>query len=243
MKPGEQQLRDEIALREASLADARREFDAGELSEAEVAAIEVRERAALERAHALLAALSDASPRRLRRRRKWLLVAGIVCLLLAAVVLLLVSLSPRQPDQSATGGLSLSNQQKVTVLLRDGEADIANGDVVGALSAYQQVLAIDPKNVPALTQTGWLDFSAGSSDTNPALVRLGITDLRKAIADAPRNPAPRLYYAIVADSTPGNQKLAKAQFEVFLRLKPSAAQLAIARPFLKQLAIVVPSSS
>ncbi len=243
MKPGEQQLRDEIVLREASLADARREFDAGELSEADVTAIEVRERAALERARASLATLTDASPRRPRRRRKWLLVTGIVCLLLAAVASLWISLSPRQSGSSITGGLSLSKQQKVTVLLREGEADIANGNVIAALSAYQQVLAIDPKNVPALTQTGWLDFSAGSSDANPTLVHLGITDLRKAITDAPRNAAPRLYYAIVADSTPGNQKLAKAQFEVFLRLKPSAALLAIARPFLKQLDIVVPSSS
>ncbi len=158
MKPGEQQLRDEIVLREASLADARREFDAGELSEADVTAIEVRERAALERAHASLATLTDASPRRPRRRRKWLLVTGIVCLLLAAVASLWISLSPRQSGSSITGGLSLSKQQKVTVLLREGEADIANGNVIAALSAYQQVLAIDPKNVPRphSKRGGWI---------------------------------------------------------------------------------------
>jgi hypothetical protein len=59
--------------------------------------------------------------------------------------------------------------------------------------------------------------------------------LRKAIALAPKEAAPRLYYGIVADSTPGNQALAKSEFEVFLALKPSAGQLAIAKPFLAKL--------
>jgi len=49
--------------------------------------------------------------------------------------------------------------------------------------------------------------------------------------------APRLYYAIVADATPGNQALAKSQFEVFLDLKPSPGQLAVARPFLVKLGL------
>jgi hypothetical protein len=43
-------LRDEIALREASLVDARRELAAGELSVTDYAAIESREQVALEQA-------------------------------------------------------------------------------------------------------------------------------------------------------------------------------------------------
>jgi len=50
----------------------------------------------------------------------------------------------------------------------------------------------------------------------------------------------RLYFAIVADSTPGNQHVAKTEFEEFLKLKPSVGQLAIARPFLKKLGIKIP---
>jgi tetratricopeptide (TPR) repeat protein len=111
---------------------------------------------------------------------------------------------------------------------------------VTALSAYEQVLKLDDTNVPALTQTGWLDFSAGSSDQDVAAINLGIKDLRRAVALAPRNPAPRLYYAIVADSTPGNRALAKKEFEIFLALKPSRAQLLVAAPLLKKLGL--PSS-
>lgn len=239
MNKSEQQLRDEIALREASLADARRELAAGELSESEAAAIEGRERTALETAHEELLALGSKSTKQktVRRRRRWLLLSALGCFLVAAVVLLWSSISPRQAGNSITGSVSLGKAQQVTQLLTEAQDDVANGNVVAALSAYQQVLALRPKNVAALTETGWLDFSAGSSSTNPALVTLGLTDLRKAIAYGPRDAAPRLYYAIVADSTPNNAALAKKEFRAFLALNPSRGQLAIARPFLKALGL------
>lgn len=239
MNRNEQQLRDEIALREASLADASKELVAGELSESEAAAIERRERAALDKAHEELVALGPATTKQksVRRRRRWLLLSALGCFFAAAVVLLWSSLSPRQAGNSITGSVSLGQAQQVTQLLTEAEADVANGNVVAALSAYQQVLALRPKNVTAFTETGWLDFSAGSSNTNPALVKLGVDDLRKAIKYGPRNAAPRLYYAIVAASTPGNTALAKKEFRVFLALHPSTGQLQIARPFLKALGL------
>jgi hypothetical protein len=239
MNKSEQQIRDEIALREASLADARRELAAGELSVIEASAIERREGAALEKAHRELAALGPARTQRraVRRRRRWLLLSALGCFLVAAVVLLWSSLSPRQPGNSITGNVSLGHAQEITRLLTEAQADLADGNVATALSAYQQVLDLSPKNVAALTETGWLEFSAGSSTTNPALVTLGVKDLRKAITYGPRSAAPRLYYAIVADSTPGNSALAKKEFHVFLALHPSRGQLAIARPFLEELGI------
>ncbi|HEY1223286.1 MAG TPA: hypothetical protein VGE75_07310, partial [Acidimicrobiales bacterium] len=152
-------------------------------------------------------------------------------------VILWSAVSPRQAGNSATGDLALSNAQKVQQYLGEAEADIANGNAVTALDAYREVLVLDPKNVPALTQVGWLEFSAGSSKQDLKVMRLGVNDLREAIALAPRSPAPRLYYGIVADSTPGNQALAKSEFEVFLALRPSQGQLAIARPFLAKLGL------
>jgi cytochrome c-type biogenesis protein CcmH/NrfG len=237
MKRTEQQIRDEITLREASLADARRELAAGELSRLQAATIEAREELALRRAYEELGEATDENTRKrpARRRRPWILLAGLGCFLVAVIVVMYSSLSVRQAGNSVTGNLSLGKSQQVTQLLSEAEADVANGNVVAALSAYQEVLVLSPKNVAALTQTGWLDFSAGSSNTNPKLVSIGIKNLRKAITYAPRDPAPRLYYAIVADSTPGNTALAKSEFKVFLALKPSSAQLAIARPFLLQL--------
>jgi tetratricopeptide (TPR) repeat protein len=238
MSRSEQQIRDEIALREASLADARRELEAGELSKVEAATIEAREDIALRNAREELSrATSDSARRPARSRRRWLLLVGLACLLTAAVILLWSSLSARQAGNSITGSVSLGRAQQITQLLSEAESDVANGNDATALSAYEQVLALSPKNVSALTESGWLDFSAGSENTNPTLVALGIKDLRKAIAAAPRNPAPRLYYGIVAYSTPGNKALAKSEFSVFLDLHPSKGQLASAKYFLKKLGL------
>ncbi|MFY9783212.1 MAG: hypothetical protein WAK12_06735 [Acidimicrobiales bacterium] len=237
MKRSAQQLIDEIALREASLADARRELAAGELTAIEAATIEARETTALGRAREELSGLSGEVGRRrpTRRRRTSLLLISLACFLVAIIVILWFSLALRQAGNSVTGNVSLGPSQEITQLLTEAQADIANGSVVTALSAYQEILSLDPKNVTALTQSGWLDFSAGSSDTDPTLVALGIKDLREAIDYSPNYCAARLYYAIVADSTPGNEAFAKSQFRIFLALNPSKGQLAIARPFLIQL--------
>jgi cytochrome c-type biogenesis protein CcmH/NrfG len=237
MKRTVHQLMDEIALREASLADAQRELAAGELTVLQAATIEARESLALTKARDELRELEAHGGRSTssRRRRRWLLVVGLLCFLVAIVVVLWHSLELRQAGNSVTGSVSLGSQQEVTQLLTEAQADIANGSVVTALAAYREVLSYDPRNVTALTQSGWLDFSAGSSDTDPTLVALGIKDLREAIAYAPRDTAARLYYAIVADSTPGNEALAKSEFKIFLALGPSKGQLAVAAPFLKQL--------
>jgi len=233
-------LLNEIGLREASLRDARRELESEEMSPAQFEAIEARELGALEAAHRRLLELEATSgattPSSRVRKKRWLVV-GLCCVALAVGVILWSAVSPRQAGNSATGDLTLSRAQKVQQFLNEAEADIANGNAATALDAYREVLALDPKNVPALTQVGWLEFSAGSSRQDLTVMRAGVNDLRQAIALEPRQPAPRLYYAIVADSTPGNQPLAKSEFEVFLALRPSAGQLAIARPFLVKLGL------
>jgi len=231
------EIDDELALREASLADARREFAAGELSAATLAAIEAREGAAIaalvERATAIPEPEVSAHDRptvRVRRRR-WLVVAALA-FASALAVILWSAIGPRQAGTSITGSITLGHSAQITQLLTEAEVDVANQNDVAALAAYAQVLALDPRNVVAITQTGWLDFSAGSSAKDARLVSYATSLLRRAITLAPRDPGARLYYAIAASDTPGNAALAKAQFGVFLALHPSAAQRAVAAPYL-----------
>ena len=235
------QLRDEIALREASLADAAHERDLGELSVNDFAQIEARELAAILKVRTELETLhvpASAAPSPLRRLRKkrWLALAG-VCFALALGVVLYASIGPRQAGNSITGAPTLGRAQEITQLLTEAEADVANGDPVAALSAYRQVLALDSRNVEALTQTGWLDFSAGSASHSAVLVALGVRTLERAVALAPKDAGTRLYYGVVAASTPGNSALATTQFQIFLGLSPSPGQLAVAAPFLKKLGL------
>ena len=241
MKQSHQQLLDEIQLREASLADAQRELAAGELTAIQAATIEAREELALVRLRQELSNLGSPSAKRpSRNRRTSLLVLGIICLLAVMVIVVYSSLSLRQSNGQITGNVSLSGAQAVTQDLNVAQSDVAAGNLTAALQEYQTVLTLDPKNVSALTETGWLDFSAGSSATNPSLVAIGVQDLKEAIGYGPRNAAARLYYAIVADSTPGNTALAKSQFKVFLDLHPTSDQLAVAHPFL--VALKLPTS-
>lgn len=244
----ERQLLDEIRLREASLDDAQREHAAGELTDADFASIVERENAALQLAHSELTTLATmvttsssstlpTSHPTVRRRKRSRLVVALVCFALAVSVLVWANLGLRQAGQSASGGLNLSQTQKVQQLVIEGEADVAAGNDVAALSAYQQILALEPTNVAALTEAGWLDFTAGSASKNSTVVAHGVSDLHEAVTLAPRSPAPRLYYAIAAASTPGNQTLAKKEFMAFLTLKPSKRQWLIAGPFLRNLGL------
>jgi hypothetical protein len=236
------QLLDELRLREASLADARREHAAGELSDHELASIVQREEAALARVREGLELHRSVEPApatasRHRRHRRGFLLLALSCFVAAAGVLVVTNVALRQAGQSVTGGLSLSPTQRVKKLATEAEQDLQGGNAVAALSAYQQILLIQPTNVAALTEVGWLDFSAGSSSHQLSLVRRGVAQLTEAVRLAPTSPAPRLYYAIVAASTPGQHSLAVSQFKIFLRLHPSPAQLASAARYLRALGV------
>jgi len=165
------------------------------------------------------------------RRRSYLFVA-FGAFVIALAVILWGAVTLRQSGTSVTGSVTLNRAQQIRQLLTEAEADTALANDTAALSAYQQVLRLDPANVTALTQSGWLDWSAGSSAQNATATKQGITYLSLALSLAPRDPAPRLYYAIVAASTPGNAALAKTQFQIFLSLNPTSTQLAVAAPFL-----------
>lgn len=237
------QLRDEIRLREASLRDATNERDAGELSSQQFETIERREGSALERARndlgALMVSVDVSEHRRRTRRLRWLVVA-VVCFAIVVTYALLSSTSPRQAGNSGDGGIDLTRSQSIDRLLTQAEVDVANKQDATALNAYSRVLVLDPTNVTALTQTGWLDFTAGSAAHKASVVEFGIKELEKAIAIAPRQAAPRLYFAIVADLTPGNQRVAKTELEEFLKLRPSLGQLAVAQRYLGQLGVDIP---
>ncbi|NBV26913.1 MAG: hypothetical protein EBR99_06345 [Actinobacteria bacterium] len=235
-----QRLADEVMLREASLRDARSEFEANELTAAEFAVIEERERTALaslaERI-ALLAVETTDEPTFTtgRRRRRSLLVTALLCFSLAAGVILWSSVTTRQPGESATGSISASDAKMIANLLNEGEVDVANGNLGGALAAYDSVLLIDANNVTALTQSGWFYFNVGSSKQNLAYVQRGTERLRRAVTLAPNSPSAHLYYGIAALSTPGNEQLARRQFERFIALNPPPALRAAADPYLTQL--------
>lgn len=231
-------IRDELALREASIADARRELAAGEMDEERFQAIERRERSAMTKLTEQLATVSNQPIHRgTRRRKSSRLVLGLSLITLAALGFTALHVSIRQAGTSITGGVSVNAAQRVAQLLNEAEVDSASNNNLAALSAYQAALAIDPSNITALTESGWLTFSAGSASHSATLVQAGARELRRAVDLAPALAAPHLYYGLVAAVTPGNTTLARTQLAAFVHSHPTATQLAIARPYLRRLKI------
>jgi cytochrome c-type biogenesis protein CcmH/NrfG len=233
-----QRLHDEIALREASRADILKELAAGELTSAQAQDLLAREDEALATARAALATTVPPTPKPARRHPRRRLVVALVSFSLAIAGVLVVSLAPRQAGDQITGGLSLSTKNNITRLLQQAEEDVASGHAALALDAYQRVLTIDPTNTTAMVQSGWLTFSAGASARQSDLVASGISQLRHAIRLHPRSAAAHLYYGIVALSA-RRQNVGRAQLAQFLRLSPSKGQMAVARPFLRQVGLLV----
>ena len=232
-----QRLMDEVKLREASMRDARAEFEANELTAGEFAIIEERERKALASLADRIATVArepEPPTRTPRHRRRSLLGVALLCFALAAGVVLWSSISTRQPGESATGSISASDAKMIANLLSEGEVDIANGNIGGALAAYDSVLLIDQKNATALTQSGWFYFNVGSSQKNLEYVKKGTERLRQAVTVSPNSPSAHLYYGIAALSTPGNEALATSEFQTFVELNPPPALRAVATPYLAQ---------
>ena len=240
-------LLDELMLRRASIADARAEHAAGELTDEQLATLVQREQGSLLLCEKKLEDLdrhrdAQSSPARTRtrslrlHRQRYLLVA-LGSFAVAVVLFLLVVLSPRQPGGSDTGGISATKAHEIVTLLRQGELDQLSQNSAAALQAFNAVLILDAHNVEALTQSGWLTFSAGSASHDVIIVRLGEERIALAVALAPGDPDPRLYFAITAYSTPGNRALAIGQFKIFLQQHPRPALLIIAHPYLVRLGL------
>jgi tetratricopeptide (TPR) repeat protein len=158
-----EELEEQRAFLLVSLADLDAEWDAGDIAEADYAALKDDYTA---RAAAVLRALdrldgrpaggrSPSQPPARKRRPVWpLVVSGVVTIAVAvgAGVLVTRTSGERLPGQEATGG---PDTEIAGLLDRATRAD-ESGSVLDALKAYDAVLAKDPENVIALTYKGWL---------------------------------------------------------------------------------------
>jgi tetratricopeptide (TPR) repeat protein len=187
-----EQLEEQRAFLLASLADLDEEWEAGDISADDYAALKDDYTA---RAAAVLRALdrldgkpvagataTGARPRARvpsatrKRRPVWpLVVSGVVTLAvaIAAGVLVTRTSGERLPGEGATGGPT-----SATADLLD-RATIADqgGKVLDALKLYDAVLAQDPENVIALTYKGWLL----GRQPNAELVARGLEPLDRAV--------------------------------------------------------------
>ena len=232
-------LTDEREFLQRSLDDAEREHDAGDLSDEDHAVLVARDAARLAEVEAELAVLGpeptapapavaeplppERPPLPLWRR------IGIVlaCLLIATGAILLVVhfVQSRQPGQSSSGSVSLSQAQLIEQQLRQALAQNNEGNTKAALELYDKVLSEDPSNPLALAYAGYLQWNVGSAAHVASLVKIGRAEIETSVRDSPSYYQGHLFYGLVLENEDHNHAAAVAQFNDFLADGPPAAEL------------------
>ncbi len=222
---------------EASLADAAAEADAGELSAEDLSIIEDRDRARLAEVRAQLEALGPLqaapptpvpeTPRRQRSRGTKVIALITMLVLIVGGIALVVSMTS-SPTPSA------AEQQRT--LLDQAATLVEQGKITDALRIYGTVLKANPNQAEALAQSGWLTFEAGAQANDAAVMSKGEAQVRAAIAAHPRLAAAHLYFGVISLVAAKDPNGAMAEFQTFVNLKPNAALLAAAQPYLDEAA-------
>ena len=146
------------------------------------------------------------------RRRRWRNAAvwtvAIVAVAGAAGLLVARSSGSRGADGSITGEIRSTARE----MIFEAQRRLGDGDMAGAIAAYDEALAIQPSNVEALTYRGWLTSRQGDRVA-------GARYLDDAIAVDPAYPDARLFRAIVALEQ-GDGAQAAQELAVFDSLDP-----------------------
>lgn len=123
--------------------------------------------------------------------RRWAAIAiGAGALTAGACWAVVESSATRLPGQEITGK-ALGSEQ-VASELQTAQKSLSKGDDVGALKAYQKILASQPDQPEALTGEGWLL----AQTQQPSLLQQGLGMLAKAERAAPDYAPAHLYRGI-----------------------------------------------
>lgn len=243
-------LEDRRQFLEASLADAAREHEAGDLSDEDYRALRRRDQERLDEVTALLA-LEEAEaaetngharapdPTRARatprtRRPVVLGLAGTALVIIGAVVLVVHLTTDRLPGQTATGSVQLSQAQRINQELGQADTLLAENDVQDAINLYAQVLQQDPHDPAALAQLGWLTYQEGVAASDTKAVGTGRHLVQEAVAADPKFGPAHLYDGVVLLDSDNDTAGAVAQFRLFLAEHPSSQNLKNGAPFIRK---------
>ncbi|HUE08522.1 MAG TPA: hypothetical protein VMP41_13925 [Acidimicrobiales bacterium] len=247
-------LTDEQDFLRRSLDDARREHEAGDLSQEDYDVLVTRDSARLAEVEAELAALgpevaepettpatsgtessdADATPR--PPMAMWRKVGiAVSCLFIAAGVVILVVhfVQARQPGQASSGGITVSQAQQIEQQLAQAGSLASAGGLKNdqaALVLYNDVLSADPSNPAALAGAGWLMWNLGTASHVAAYTEDGRSEVTRAVHVAPTFYQGHLYLGLILANEDHNNAAAVVQFDQFLADNPPADELSVVAP-------------
>ncbi|MDQ1466407.1 MAG: hypothetical protein QOH10_822 [Actinomycetota bacterium] len=235
-----------------SLDDLEAERAAGNIDDATYARLHGDYTA---RAAAVLRALDGepaelpAGPPPMTATRRAVVIAALVAFAIAAAVTLAITIGPRLPGQTVTGGVSTDPNASVAALkaaVRDHPDDysarieyartLLGTDRVAALREYTAAARLRPKDPEPPTYIGWILGLASDQVADPAtrrqLVDRSLQELASARRLDPRYPDSYVFEGLVRDRFAHDSRGALPLFDEYLRLAPDgplAAQVRTAR--------------
>ncbi len=168
-----------------------------------------------------------------RRHPKVLLIGGISCIVVAVAIAAFSSFHARLQGEVATGNISLSRGQEIQRRLVQASAAENSGNDVTALKLYNDVLAMDPNQVQALSESGWITYETGVLSGNSRLMAAGEARVKEAMKISPGSFAPHLYLGTIYLHQ-GSASKAAAQYAEFLKDNPPKEVKADAGSFMRQ---------
>lgn len=217
-----------------SLGDLEREREAGDVDDHDY--VTLRD-GYVARAAAVMRAIDEgraALPRRVRRPGRaaaW--VVGTVAAASLAGWAVAHSSGQRLSGQTMTGGLP---SDQVALKLSQART-LLSTDQQQALASYQEVLVLDPRNVEAITYTGWLLVLQGSQNQHEETIDAGIDTMRKAVQLDPDYADPHCLLAVALGrmSLTPNAEAAIVEAQTCLRSNPPAQLAGLIDEFLGDL--------
>ena len=153
------------------------------------------------------------------------IVAACLLIVLGAGILVVHFVQARQPGQSSSGGVTVSQAQLIEQQLQQALVQNNKGHTTAALELYNTVLSEDPSNPAALAYAGYLQWNVGTSAHVAQLVRIGRAEIQTAVKDSPSYYQGHLFYGLVLENQDHNHAAAVTQFNEFLADGPPAAEL------------------
>lgn len=189
---------------------------------------------------------TPAGPAPVPAGRRALVIGAIVAFAIAAAVVLAITISPRLPGQTVTGGVKSDPKAALAALQRaarehpnDFGARIAlarallSSDPAGALEQYDAAARLKPTDPEPPTYIGWILGLSSQAVTKPSdhanLISRALSELADAHRIDPKYPDAYVFDGLVRFRFANRPKEAVPRLKKYLQLSPAGAQAAMVR--------------
>ncbi|HEY2429987.1 MAG TPA: hypothetical protein VGI06_13705 [Acidimicrobiales bacterium] len=169
----------------------------------------------------------EAGRARGRRRRGVVALAVIVCFVGAAAGLVIARASNRLPGQTASGSVTLTDDQRLAQELVQARVLATQGKDLDAIKLYDKVLAVESRQPEALAYRGWLLRLAGVAGHDQGLLAQGRASVGAAVAQDPGYPDARVFLGYILFQDAHDPVGATVQFRAFLADHPQGQMVSL----------------